>query len=187
MKYAISGVFLALVLAGGTAVANAAGFSVSSSSIPERGLLPVKYGFAGAGTDGTPCGGQNVSPALAWSNAPAATQSFAVTMFDVDGARGLGVSHWVAYGIAPGTTSLAEGAGSVASSMMVGGTGTQGLTTYRGSCPPPGESPHHYVLSVYALDLAPSALAAGMTRDALFAAIKGHVLAEASTVALYAR
>jgi Raf kinase inhibitor-like YbhB/YbcL family protein len=187
MKHAISGLFLALAFVAATTAANAAGFLVTSSSIPERGLLPVRYGFAGIGTDGTQCGGQNVSPALAWANAPAGVASYAVTMFDVDGQRGLGVVHWVAYGIAPGTTSLAEGAGSTASSMMVGGTNTQNLTTYRGSCPPPGEQPHHYVLSVYALDLAPGALAAGLTRDALFAAIKGHILAEASTVALYAR
>jgi len=40
---------------------------------------------------------------------------------------------------------------------------------------------------VFALDLDPNAYAGGMTRDELFVAIKGHILAESSVIATYAR
>ena len=53
-----------------------------------------------------PCPGKNVSPELAWHNAPAGTRSFAILMYDVDGQYGAGVSHWVAYNLAPSRTEL---------------------------------------------------------------------------------
>jgi phosphatidylethanolamine-binding protein (PEBP) family uncharacterized protein len=43
------------------------------------------------------------------------------------------------------------------------------------------------MFSVFALDLDPRAYAGGMTRDQLFLAIKGHILAEASAIGTYAR
>jgi Raf kinase inhibitor-like YbhB/YbcL family protein len=187
MRYVAGFLFLSLALCVAALPAYADGFTVTSSSIPAQGLLPLKYAFNGNGTDNTPCGGGNVSPQVAWTNAPAGTQSFAVTLFDVDGSKGLGTVHWVAYGIAPGVASLPEGAGSAPSTTLVGGTGTAGSQMFRGPCAPHGDAPHHYVLGVYALDFGPSAFAGGMTRDQLFAAMKGHILAEASTVASFVR
>jgi phosphatidylethanolamine-binding protein (PEBP) family uncharacterized protein len=46
------------------------------------------------------CIGENVSPPLAWSNVPPGTKSLALIMTDPEGRGGLGVDHWVAYGIA---------------------------------------------------------------------------------------
>src|SRR5471032_28409 len=54
------------------------------------------------------CVGQNVSPELHWSGAPEGTKSFALTMVDPEGRSGLGVHHWVAYGIPAETTSFTE-------------------------------------------------------------------------------
>jgi Raf kinase inhibitor-like YbhB/YbcL family protein len=97
----------------------------------------------------------------------------------------LGVVHWVMYGIAPSTESLTAGgaapAGSVAGTNQTGGTG------YHGPCPPVGDVPHHYVAQVFALDLPPDALPAGLTREKLLAAMKDHVLAASSTVLRYGR
>jgi phosphatidylethanolamine-binding protein (PEBP) family uncharacterized protein len=42
-------------------------------------------------------------------------------------------------------------------------------------------------VQIYALDLPPHALQAGLTRDPLHAAIKDHVLAATSTVLRYGR
>jgi Raf kinase inhibitor-like YbhB/YbcL family protein len=187
MKHVIGGLVLSLAVCAAALPANADGFMVTSSSIPAQGLLPLRYAFNGNGTDNTPCGGGNVSPQVAWTNAPAGTQSLAVVLFDVDGGKGLGTVHWVTYGIAPGVSTLPEGAGSVGSSMMMGGVGTAGSQTYRGPCAPHGDAPHHYVLSVYALDLAPSAFTPGLNRDALFALMKGHFLGATSMVANFVR
>lgn len=163
------------------AAAHAAGaFELTSPHVPDGGTLSASY----AGSQNQ-CGGSNVSPALQWRNAPAGTGSFAITMFDPDGAKGFGVVHWVLYGIHASTTSLAEGADLPAGARA--GLNVSGQTAYRGPCPPVGEIAHHYVVQIYALDLAPDALAAGLTRDALQAAIKGHVLANTSTVMRYGR
>ncbi|WP_094777853.1 YbhB/YbcL family Raf kinase inhibitor-like protein [Paraburkholderia ribeironis] len=155
-------------------------FAVASPGLADGGTLPSTHAASA-----NQCGGGNVSPALQWHNTPSGTKSFAVTLFDPDGAKGLGVVHWIVYGIAPSTTGLAAGAaappGSVAGTNRTGGPG------YFGPCPPVGDVPHHYMAQVYALDLPPDALPAGLTRDALHAAIKDHVLATSSTVLRYGR
>ena len=97
MKYLAAALTLLIAFAAAGASADAASFVVSSSSFSASGTLSAKFAF-----DQNDCGGQNVSPAVSWANAPATTKSFAIVMFDVDGQRGLGVVHWVAYAIAPG-------------------------------------------------------------------------------------
>ena len=95
--------------------------------------------------------------------------------------------HWVAYDIAPSSGVLEEGAGGAESGRFVGGTNTSGTTTYVGPCPPVGDQPHHYVFSVYALDLQPGTLAPALARDAFLQAVRGHILAASSIVLRYAR
>jgi len=132
------------------------------------------------------CGaGQDLSPPLAWRGVPAGTQSFAITMYDPDGKTGLGVIHWIHYGLPADLTHLPEGAGQSASIPGVGGTNSPGNQQYHGPCPPAGEVAHHYVIEIYALDLPPDALKAGMTRDAFLSAVTGHVLANTSIVQRY--
>ncbi|MEA3190368.1 MAG: hypothetical protein QOD77_950 [Thermoplasmata archaeon] len=57
---------------------------------------------------------------------------------------------------------------------------------YRGPCPAPASAPHHYNFTVYALDVAVT-LEPGSDREALEAAMAGHVLATARLVGTYAR
>ena len=138
--------------------------------------------------------GRNVSPALTWSGAPAATKQFALMYDDPDVAFGTPQSfvHWVVYKI-PGTakglpaelpmdavlTAPAEIAGSI--------QGLSGFrrTGYRGPAPPPGK-PHHYTLTVYALD-AELPLAEGLNRNQLMEAIKGHIIGQGALVSIYER
>ena len=40
------------------------------------------------------CNGGNISPELAWSNAPAGTKSFVITAYDPDAPTGSGFWHW---------------------------------------------------------------------------------------------
>lgn len=155
-------------------------FTVASPGLADGAMLDSRHAASA-----NQCGGGDVSPALQWRNAPAGTKSFAVTIFDPDGAKGLGVVHWVLYGIAPSITSFAESR--AAPQGALAGTNQTGGPGYHGPCPPIGDAPHHYVAQVYALDLPPDALAPGLSREQLLAALKGHVLAASSIVLRYAR
>ncbi|SDR61931.1 hypothetical protein SAMN05519103_07681 [Rhizobiales bacterium GAS113] len=157
-------------------------FTVTSPGLADGALLTRRHA-ASAGD----CGGENVSPALAWSPSPEGTRSHAVIVYDPDGGKGLGSVHWVAYDLPASRSSLAEGEGTAAPGAFVGGTNTRGLTAYSGPCPPIGDQPHHYVFGVYALDIEPGSLAPGLTRDKLLEAMRGHVLAASSIVLRYAR
>jgi len=169
---------------GATGNAESAAFSLTSSSFTDGGMLTSKYA---ADDPMRMCGGQNVSPALAWSTAPAKTRSFVIFLQDPDGLLGQGVSHWVGYGIPANVTSLAEGELTHGSNRFVGGKGTRDNALYIGPCPPAGEAPHHYIFTIIATDLEPQALKQGMTRDEVYAAIKGHTLGGTSIVGRYAR
>ncbi|MEB0090239.1 YbhB/YbcL family Raf kinase inhibitor-like protein [Pseudomonas sp. CCI4.2] len=133
------------------------------------------------------CGGENISPALYWSNPPQGTQSFALVMHDPDGQKGLGVDHWLRYGLPFSLGQIVLGVGAESKFEGMGGTNTRGTTDYMGPCPPPGDSPHHFVIQLYALDLAHDALKPGLSGDELRAAIKGHILGVSSVVRRYQR
>src|SRR5882672_11122763 len=60
-------------------LAQAAGFALTSPEIKSGGTMPKNFEFNGFG-----CSGENKSPALKWSGAPAGTKSFAVTVYDPD-------------------------------------------------------------------------------------------------------
>ena len=191
MSMRFSGSFLAVGLIaaglGGTVSpgqAAAAPFMASSSTFADGGMLTKKQA---ADDPMRMCGGENVSPALAWANAPAKTKSFVVFMIDPDGLLGQGVSHWLGYSIPANVAGLAEGEITKGSKNFVGGKGTRDNALYIGPCPPVGDAPHHYVFTVVATDLDPGALKPGMTRDEVYTAIKGHTLGGASVVGKFAR
>lgn len=167
-------------------------FTVTSTSITDGARIPVRFG----GDDPKracsprnpaicPCPGKNVSPQIAWQNAPAGTKSFAILMYDIDGQFGAGVSHWVAYNIAPTKTELKEGDGT-AGIGFTGGAGTRGNPNYMGPCPPQGDGPHLYMITVMATDLEPN-LQPGLIRDQFLAAAKGHLLTSATISGKFAR
>jgi Raf kinase inhibitor-like YbhB/YbcL family protein len=168
-------------------------FTVTSTSIKDGARIPVRFGgddqkracSPRAPDRVCPCPGKNVSPQLSWQGAPAGTKSFAILMYDIDGRFGAGVSHWVAYNIAPTSTGLKEGDGT-AGIGFTGGAGTRNNANYIGPCPPQGDGPHHYLITVMATDLDPS-LPAGLTRDQFLAQAKGHLLTSATIGGLFAR
>jgi len=133
------------------------------------------------------CGGNDVSPALAWTNPPAGTQSFALILHDPDGQKGLGVDHWVHYGLPGDTRQIAVNVGSNSKLPGIGGKNTRGGDNYAGPCPPPGDSPHHYVIQLYALDLPADAFTPGLTATDLQAKMKDHILGVSSVVRRYQR
>ena len=121
---------------------------VTAPDFVSRGRVALAHVYNGMG-----CSGQNISPALEWSNAPAGTKSFAVTLYDPDAPTGSGWWHWVMYNIPASTTGLVAGAGNGrnAPSGSVQGTTDFGTKGYGGPCPPVGDKPHHYHITVFAL------------------------------------
>jgi Raf kinase inhibitor-like YbhB/YbcL family protein len=149
--------FLVCIAAFGlsTLVANAAGaqnLTLTSADIREGGTIANEHLLTGFG-----CTGGNLSPALSWSGAPAGTKSYAINMIDPDAPTGSGWWHWVVFNIPPGTTSLPRGAGNPKKKLMPKGAiqsrtdfGTGG---YGGPCPPAGDKPHRYQITVFAVDV----------------------------------
>lgn len=156
------------------------GMKVTSSAFSDNGVIPSEH--AGVGD----CGGKNVSLPVAWTNLPAKAKSVAVLLSDPDGAAGLSVSHWVAYNIAAARGQLKSGEANAGADFSMG-PNVAGAAAYRGMCPPVGDLPHHYTLTVVASDLPPGTLSAGLGRDALLAALKGHALGGQSVIGLYNR
>jgi Raf kinase inhibitor-like YbhB/YbcL family protein len=154
---------------------------LTSSSFTDGGIIPDKYTQAVTAP---------VSPALAWTNAPAGTQSFALVVDDPDTALQRTtneVLHWAAFNIPATATSLPEGVPNEAS--LPDGT-VQPLNTGKknGFMGPGarGNVYHHYTFQLYALDtklnLGPDA-----TRAQIMAAMDGHVLAKAVLVGRFHR
>jgi Raf kinase inhibitor-like YbhB/YbcL family protein len=181
-----------LLLAGGFALAlcgaqgaSAQGvFTISSKSFKDGERLQTK--MAGNNKQNPNCVGDNVSPELSWSNLPDGTKSLALLMFDPEGRPPGGVSHWVAYGIAPTVTGFAEGEASKQTDKYVGGKSLMGLPHYFGPCTPPGPL-HHYTFTLMATDLEPNALQAGLTRDELIKALDGKVKQATGIIGIFSK
>jgi Raf kinase inhibitor-like YbhB/YbcL family protein len=172
----------------GASAANAQNLNLTSAEISEGATIANEQVFKGFG-----CTGGNVSPSLSWSGAPSGTKSFAVSIYDPDAPTGSGWWHWVVYNIPPGVTSLPKGAGDMKKKLMPKGAiqsrtdfGTAG---YGGPCPPTGDKPHRYQITVFAVDVdkLPDA-----KNEMASAALVGfdlhfHTLAKATVTGLYGR
>lgn len=159
-------------------------FTLTSPTLKDDQMLPVKYAGNNCGGTGP---GKSISPPLAWSNAPPSAKSFALIMIDPDGLRGMGSVHWVAYNIPTTRHALKEGDGNGEAKDITEGKNSRGSLGYTGPCGPPADAPHHYVIQLLALDLAPDVLQPGLDRDGLLKMINGHSLGPASMVVRYRR
>jgi phosphatidylethanolamine-binding protein (PEBP) family uncharacterized protein len=121
MKQAVGCLVAAVVVSSSLAAeapgASAGTFALSSPAYQDNGPLPKK--FAGNDESNPNCVGENISPPLSWSNPPKGTKSYALVLYDPEGRGGLGVVHWVAYGIPVADTGLPEGEVSHASPKFV--------------------------------------------------------------------
>ena len=162
------------------AAAFAAPFTATSASIREGQRLDDKQV---ANTFG--CNGKNVSPQVSWKDAPAGTLSYAVTLYDPDATTGSGWWHWTAFNITNSASALAEG-GPLPAGAIQGRTdyGTSGLG---GACPPPGDKPHRYVLTVWALKVATLPLTAESPGAQVGYYVRANALASSSVTGVYSR
>jgi Raf kinase inhibitor-like YbhB/YbcL family protein len=162
-----------------------AGFLISINGFADDAMLPPADGFNQMSADHVhSCGGTNHAPGFVWTNPPAKTQSYAILEVDPDGRGGLGVDHWVVYNIPGSATTISSD--DIAGGKFTPGRGTGDVVGYRGPCPPMGDAPHHYVLTLYALDI-PPALPAGLDHEGVITAVKGHIVGATTAVFRFQR
>jgi Raf kinase inhibitor-like YbhB/YbcL family protein len=134
--------------------------------------------------------GSDVSPPLNWSGVPREAKSVVVLVEDPDAMSPKPFVHWMVVNLPPNVTGLpmrlektellAQFAGAVHGANHLSQVG------YFGPKPPAGDPPHHYHFQVFALDTKLQ-LPSGANRQALLAALQGHVLAFGELVGTYQR
>lgn len=147
--------------------------SLSSQAFRQGERIPARY----------TCQGEDISPPLAWSEAPAGTRTLALIMDDPDAPGGV-FTHWVIFNMPPERRQLPEAVPAELPDALQGRTDF-GSNGYRGPCPPPG-SPHHYRFILYALDQQLELLAGSSKKQAIDA-MKEHILGQGQLLGTYQR
>lgn len=144
------------------------GLTLTSTSWMDGGEIPVKHAQAG----------QSISPALSWTNVPMGTVEFVLIMNDPEPVSPRGsatgdILHWMVAKIPATVTSIPEGPAGGQPQLPAG---ARQIAPYRGPGAPAAGPPHHYTLTLYALN-APLELAENADRAAVMMAMEGKVLA----------
>lgn len=150
---------------------------LTSDAFSNGQSIPAKYS----------CVGRNVSPALAWTEPPSGTQSFALIMDDPDAPMGTWV-HWVLFNIPAERRDLPEDlpvtGKNIDPNAIFVGTNSSGNIGYDGPCPPSGT--HRYFFRLYALDTLISLLP-GATKENLLREMEGHILAQTELMGTFSK
>lgn len=174
------------LLLGCAAGANAGDFTLSSPDVAANSTIAGTHVLNGMG-----CSGGNISPQLAWSGAPAGTESFALTLYDPDAPTGSGFWHWVVVNIPATTTGLARGAGTADGKALPAGSvqvATDfGVPGFGGPCPPAGDKPHRYIFTLFALKTPKLELPEHATAAVTGFLIHFNVIAQTGFTAYYGR
>lgn len=161
--------------------------TVTSSTFRSGGTIPFANVHKGCGSSQSQ--GEDISPQIMWTRGPAGTKSYVVTIFDPDAPTGVGFWHWIVFNIPPSVTSLTRDASRHMPAGAVQGYGDGGMSAYFGPCPPPGDSPHHYWITVSAMNV--MFTEAGPENTGAWIAFlmgkAGKVLARGQYVGLYGR
>lgn len=199
---------------------------LTSTSFQDGSRIPARYAAGKPDAGSVVTFSDNVSPALAWSGAPAGTQSFVLICNDPDvpscgddvnqpdrevpaSLPRVDFCHWVMIDLPASVTELAEGEFSQGFSprgkpgpatargarhglndytgWFAGNADMSGnYFGYDGPFPPFNDSiVHHYVFTVYALDVPRVAVDGNFTAAQVLAALQGHVLAQARLTGTY--
>ncbi|MFC1434988.1 YbhB/YbcL family Raf kinase inhibitor-like protein [Streptacidiphilus sp. N1-3] len=156
-----------------------AAFTVRSTDFDAGGTLADAQVYSGG----------NTSPQLSWEDAPEGTLSYAVTCYDPDAPTGSGFWHWTVFDIPAEVTELPEGAGSRDFKGLPEGAvqvrNDYGTRDFGGAAPPPGDGPHRYVFTVYAVDQEKLGPDADATPAVVGFNLRFHALGRAQVIAEY--
>lgn len=154
---------------------------ISSSAFENGKSIPTKYAHPGV------MGGKNISLPLSWSDAPAGTQSFALSIVDPHPVARNWI-HWFAVNIPGHVASLPEGA---SGGHMPAGSkelyNSYGELGYGGPEPPKGSGVHPYETVIYALSVEKLDLSENTSLDGFRKALEGKVIQSAKTTGMYER
>jgi hypothetical protein len=153
-------------------------FRLTSPSFADEHEIPTRH----------TSDGDDVSPALAWTDPPHGTKSFALVVDDPDAPDPRAPKrvwvHWVLHGLPPDARAIPEDA--TPSSLPRGtkeGVNDWQTPGWRGPSPPRGR--HRYFFKLHALDVPLESLGRGASKADLEDAIAGHVLATATLMGTY--
>ncbi len=124
------------------------------------------------------CGGQDLSPRLNWSGAPAGARSLVLSIIDQD-VPPTKWSHWIVVDL-PASSSGLPGGARAAPRPASGVISNMGEAIYDGPCPPHGSGIHHYRMTIWAMPIAHTAIAPGARADEVEAQLRKTALASAS-------
>jgi Raf kinase inhibitor-like YbhB/YbcL family protein len=156
---------------------------ITSSAFAQGHPIPKKY--TGEGAD--------VSPPLGWSGIPEGAKELVLICDDPDAPTDEPWVHWVMYKIPADAQGLPEGVPRKPRLKEPHGA-MQGKNSwpaneaigYRGPMPPPGHGVHHYHFKLYAIE-AHMTVEPGLTKKAVMANIRDHILAEGELMGTYQR
>ncbi|MBI5598638.1 MAG: YbhB/YbcL family Raf kinase inhibitor-like protein [Deltaproteobacteria bacterium] len=153
-------------------------FTMKSEAFKEGDTIPREYS----------CDGSDLSPSLGWTDPPAGTGSFALTVEDPDAPVGT-FTHWVIYDIPADMKGLASGISTAASleKGMKQGINDFGRNGYGGPCPPRGHGRHRYYFTLRALDVKTLNLLPRSSKSDVEKAMKGRVIGTARLMGVYKR
>lgn len=155
-----------------------------SASLSQNATIDNKYVYKGYG-----CEGENLSPQISWEGIPAEAKSLALTYYDPDAPSGSGWWHWTVFNIPPSVTEIPEGASGTEAMphSAIEGRNDFGESKFGGSCPPVGDRPHRYFLTLHALDVEKLDLGANPSGAMVGYFINAHSIGQAQIMAVYGR
>jgi Raf kinase inhibitor-like YbhB/YbcL family protein len=164
----------------------AAAFEISSPAVGADGKIPLKYTANAFG-----CHGKNVSLPLVWKGVPPGAKSLTLTVYDPDAPTGSGFWHWLVANIPVKTTKLAENAGAKGGRRLPKGAvharNDASTAAYFGPCPPKGDKPHRYVVTIYAVKVPKLKVGPGTSGAVVGFMLHFNAIAKASVTYTYGR
>ena len=157
-----------IALAACNPIVEPASFSLRSEGFGDGEAIPAK----------NTCDGDDVSPQLAWADAPAQAGAYVLIVRDPTAG---GFVHWVLTDIPAGVTELPEGRGDT---IGIPGQNDFGRVGWGGPCPPSGE--HRYEFTLYALT-GPLQMDGSITADDVDRALGTNLVGTAQLSGVYTR
>jgi Raf kinase inhibitor-like YbhB/YbcL family protein len=140
---------------------------VRSPAFGANGAIPIQFS----------ADGDNVPPPLEWERIPEGTQSIAIIVEDPDAPTRV-FTHWIVVGIPPAAGSFDA---AIPPESVAYGKNDHGSLGWYG--PNPASGQHRYFFKVFALDV--NLDKEGMSKQDLYAAMKGHILARGELVGTF--